>query len=127
MGVKDCQRIVGEENPSFEITYNGWKNDENEDVLKVKPTATTSATAESAPGVYAIVVSGAESENYDFVYTNGTLTVKEVDGIFDLMKTGAKKCDVYTTSGVLVKKSTNTLKGLSKGVYIVEGQKVVVK
>ena len=127
VGVKDCQRIVGEENPSFEITYNGWKNDENEDVLKVKPTATTSATAESAPGVYAIVVSGAESENYDFVYTNGTLTVKEVDGIFDLMKTGAKKCDVYTTSGVLVKKSTNTLKGLSKGVYIVEGQKVVVK
>ena len=127
VGVKDCERMIGEENPVFEITYNGWKNDENEAVLTVKPTATTVATQESAAGEYDIVVAGGESQNYDFVYTKGKLTVKDDSGIFDLMKIGGATFDVYTTSGVLVKKATNTLKGLPKGVYIVGGTKVVVK
>ena len=37
------------------------------------------------------------------------------------------KGDVYTVAGQLVQKNATTLDGLSKGVYVVNGQKVVIK
>lgn len=74
-------RKQGEENPTLEIDYSGWKLNDKESVLTKKPTATTTATASSAPGTYAITVSGGEAENYNFNYVNGTLTVTEADAI----------------------------------------------
>ena len=59
----------GEENPEFTLTYEGWKNNETEDVLTKKPTATTTATKGSEPGEYEVTVSGGEAQNYELSYT----------------------------------------------------------
>lgn len=77
----------GEEWPVFGLTYDGFKNNENEDVLTKKPEATTTATKDSPEGTYAITVSGGEAVNYTFSYAEGTMTVlppKEV-----IVETGA--------------------------------------
>ena len=67
----------GEDNPAFKATYSGFKNNETETVLTKKPTITTTATKTSAAGEYPVTVSGAEAQNYDISYKNGTLTVTE--------------------------------------------------
>ena len=67
----------GEDNPAFKPTYNGFKNGETEDVLTKKPTITCEATKDSEPGSYVIEISGAEAQNYDITYINGTLTVTD--------------------------------------------------
>ena len=68
-------RLEGEKNPTFTPTYNGFKNDESEDVLTEKPTVTTTATENSTPGDYPVTVSGGSAKNYALTYENGTLTV----------------------------------------------------
>ena len=78
----------GEAMPEFTLTYTGFKNNESKDVLTVMPTATTTATVESAPGEYPVVVSGAEAQNYDINYTNGKLIVTAAD----LVTIAAKNC-----------------------------------
>lgn len=75
---KSYTREQGQENPAFEVTYNGFKNGENESVLTIKPTASTTATLDSAPGNYDITVSGGEAQNYSFIYNKGVLTVTEI-------------------------------------------------
>ena len=123
--VADATREQGEENPEFVITYEGWKNGETEAVLTKKPIATTSATKDSAAGEYDIIVSGGEARNYELSYVNGKLTVTVPDGIREII--GGGSFDVYTTDGRMVRKGATTLKGLAKGVYIVNGRKVMVK
>ena len=124
--VGDYERHVGEENPAFAVTYTGWKNGEDESVLIVKPVATTEATTESPEGEYDIVVSGGEAQNYRFEYVNGVLTVLEASGIAGIMADG-QAMNVYSLSGTLIRAKAQTLEGLAKGVYIVNGRKVVVK
>ena len=63
--VESCTRKQGEENPTFVLTYEGFKNDETAEVLTKQPTVTTEAVASSEPGKYAITVSGAEAQNYE--------------------------------------------------------------
>ena len=67
--------------PTFEATYSGWKNGQNESVLTKKPTFTCSVPADKTPGTYVISVSGAEAGNYSFTYTNGTLTINQAPTI----------------------------------------------
>lgn len=71
----------GEDNPEFTLTYEGWKNNETEAVLTQKPTATTTATKESAPGEYEIKVSGGEATNYELSYTIGKLIITQADAV----------------------------------------------
>ena len=71
----------GEENPKFTATYSGFKNGETSAVLTKQPTFTTDVTASTAPGQYAVKVSGAEAKNYEISYVNGTLTVTEADKV----------------------------------------------
>ena len=78
---KSYIREQGQENPNFEVTYSGFKNGENESVLTIKPTVTTTATASSSPGTYDINVSGAEAQNYNISYNKGVLTVTEKDEV----------------------------------------------
>lgn len=68
-------KIQCEENPEFTLSYEGFKNNETEGVLTKKPTVTTKATKESLPGTYDVTVSGAEAQNYEISYVDGTLTV----------------------------------------------------
>lgn len=68
-------RMEGDPNPSLEVTYSGFKNGETDDVLTQKPTVSTTATQNSAPGTYDINVSDAMAQNYTMNYVKGTLTV----------------------------------------------------
>ena len=65
--------------PEFVLSYDGFKNDETEDVLIKQPTISCEANEDSAPGEYAIIVKGAEAENYEIKYVSGKLTVTEPD------------------------------------------------
>ena len=71
----------GESLPEFVASYEGWKNDETEAVLTKQPTLTTTATSESEPGTYDVLISGAEAQNYEISYTKGTLTIVEADPV----------------------------------------------
>lgn len=51
----------------------------------------------------------------------------EATGIEAVETTGEKAFDVYTISGVQVRRAVKTLDGLQKGIYIVNGKKQVVK
>jgi len=124
--VGNYSREQGQENPAFTISYSGWKNNENESVLLKKPVATTEATKDSPVGEYAIIISGGEAQNYEFEYVDGTLTVTVPLGIEALLASG-QPFDVYTTTGVKVKSQVTTLKGLPRGVYIINKMKVFVR
>ena len=70
-----CSRQYGEENPALPIEYDGFVNDETEDVLLTRPVGSTTATKTSEVGEYPITLRGGEATNYDFVYNPGVLTV----------------------------------------------------
>jgi trimeric autotransporter adhesin len=78
--VADTSRVYGQPNPPFTITYTGFVLGQTVAALTVAPAATTTATAASAPGYYPIELAGGVSSNYNFVYTNGRLTVYPVSG-----------------------------------------------
>ena len=48
-------------------------------------------------------------------------------GIDQIVNGGAQTYDVYTLQGVQVLKGAASLNGLQKGIYIVNGKKVVIK
>ena len=68
-------REYGNTNPSLTISYSGWKNGDNLNLLTTQPTATCSATQTSNTGTYPINVQGGVANNYNFVYNTGTLTL----------------------------------------------------
>jgi hypothetical protein len=68
-------KAYGVTNPVLTVTYNGFVNGDTQDSLTTKPTVNTTVTAASAPGTYAITVTGAASANYNFTYVNGILII----------------------------------------------------
>lgn len=69
----------GEALPTFEATYEGFKNNETSEVLTKQPSITTTATSASEPGEYDITISGGEAQNYDISYVAGKLTIEAVE------------------------------------------------
>ncbi len=65
----------GDNLPTFEAEFSGFKNNETEDVLITKPSVTCEANMTSKPGEYQIKVSGAEANNYAITYIDGILVV----------------------------------------------------
>jgi surface protein len=116
---EDAVREQGQENPTFVLSYEGWKLQDTEDVLTEKPTAWTSATKDSPMGDYDIVVSGGEAQNYEFKYVNGKLTVTESSGIGELQADDLSS-PVYNLSG-------QRLATPRKGLNIRKGKKIVLK
>ena len=112
--------------PAFEAEYSGFKNSETSSVLTTQPTITTSATSASEPGTYDIIISGASATNYDITYVKGTLTITpNSTGIIEI--SAENPVDVYNMQGNKVRSKATTLSGLPKGIYIVNGRKVIVK
>ncbi len=68
-------RFYGSNNPALTISYSGFKNGEDESELDDLATAATTATILSNVGTYAITTSGGSDNNYNYIYTDGTLTV----------------------------------------------------
>jgi hypothetical protein len=79
------------------------------------------ATKDSPVGDYDIVVSGGEAQNYELSYVGGKLTVTVPSAIASLPETDGT-VDVYTLDSQLVRQHAKTLKGLSKGVYLLRSQ-----
>ena len=73
--VQDVSRAYGSPNPTFSVVYEGFLNGDDEKVITIQPKFQTTATEVSPIGKYAITASGAESDNYEFVYEQGELTV----------------------------------------------------
>ena len=127
ISVGEYKRYQGEENPTFKLSYEGFVYGDSEMVVTKKPSITTTATKDSPAGEYEIIVGNdGEASDYNIIPVNGKLIV-EVPAAISTLSADGSVFDIYTTTGVLVKKDATSLKGLAKGVYIVNGKKVIVK
>ena len=77
VSTNDYTRAYGEENPEFELTYKGFVNNEDENVLMAKPKASTIADKNTDTGVYDITIANGVAENYAFNYVGGKLTIEK--------------------------------------------------
>ena len=70
-------RLYGATNPLLTVSYSGFANGENTNVISGQPDLSTSAGIGSPAGGYDIVVGpgSLSATNYSFTLTNGTLTV----------------------------------------------------
>ncbi len=76
--VKNASRLYGDENPQFELTYTGLRNNETSPTWSQAIKVTTTATKKSHCGVYPITVSGGVAQNYQVAeYANGELIVNK--------------------------------------------------
>ncbi|KAF2340144.1 MBG domain-containing protein, partial [Flavobacterium nitrogenifigens] len=73
----DKNKIYGSANPVLTVSYAGFVNGDTEASLTTAATASTTATASSPVGTYAITAGGASSANYSISYADGTLTVTQ--------------------------------------------------
>ncbi len=124
----DAERFYGEENPEFTFTYEGFVNDETEEVLTQKPVATTTATSDSPVGTYPITVEGAKAENYTIEYVDGTLTVKENPKEVNENVTATEvklKAGENTTLTVSLTTKDTDYNGYQFNLYLPEGISVV--
>jgi len=70
-------RIYGEQNPTFTLTYSGFKNEENASVLTELPVAVTNARITSNVGTYDVIISGGTATNYDLNYESSKLIIEK--------------------------------------------------
>lgn len=70
-------KSYGSSNPELIITYSGFINSEDEEILNTKPLASTTINASTPAGTYtgAITVTGGVDSRYDFTYTAGDFEV----------------------------------------------------
>ena len=72
-------RYFGEENPDFELSYEGFVDGENFNNLTKRPIVTTTATKFSDVGTYQLSLSGGEAKNYELIDKCGTLTIEKAN------------------------------------------------
>lgn len=82
VSVADTKIKASEKMPQFELTFSGFVNNENIDSLIAVPIALCNANTDKV-GIYDIEISGGASDNYEFVYQNGKLTIEESGKIND--------------------------------------------
>jgi len=73
----DKSREYGDVNPTFTISYSGFKNNETASVLGFTPVASSTATVTTDAGTAVITVSNGTSNNYTIVPKDGTLTINK--------------------------------------------------
>ena len=106
--MKQCDAL-----PVFAASYAGWKNNDTEAVLTKLPTLTTTATSGREPGIYDVLISGAEAQNYEITYVNGKLIIEENQaGIGRIVNDKNDNVMIFTIDGRRVDKP-------KKGLYVV--------
>jgi hypothetical protein len=68
-------REFGQPNPALTVTFSGFVNGENENIVSPAPVLSTSAGVTSGLGDYTIAISGAAAPNYAVTHVPGTLNV----------------------------------------------------
>jgi hypothetical protein len=81
--VLDTVKTTGQANPPFVITYTGFVLSETVSNLLTAPVINTVATTGTSPGNYSLNLSGATSNNYNIIYTNGRITILPLTGTGD--------------------------------------------
>jgi pectin methylesterase-like acyl-CoA thioesterase len=84
-------KVYGSANPELTFGFAGFVNGETSSVLTSPVIASTTATALSGAGSYAIAASGGAADNYSLTYVDGTLTVNKAN----LTATADNKSKVY--------------------------------
>ena len=72
----DKTREYNTPNPGLTYSISGFVNSETVSVIDVLPAISTAATQSSPAGTYPITLSGANDNNYTFIYIPGTLTIE---------------------------------------------------
>ena len=75
--VNDTNRLYGEDNPEFSISYTGFINGDDESAVTTKPTVATTAKTTSSVGTYPVTISGGVAKNYTLEYEAGALTINK--------------------------------------------------
>lgn len=117
----DVTITEGEAIPPFTILYDGFRNNDNENVLTKKPVATTTATSDSPAGTYPITIDGAEAKNYEPVYEEAVLTIRVNTKVQTVTANGSQEQQkLFNLQGQAVENPR-------KGLYISKGKKIVVR
>lgn len=125
IATKDYTIKAGEKFPTFALTYEGFKNGETKDALTTQPTVECEAQDTNTPGRYLIVVNGAESPNYEISYVAGWLTIESVSTGISAYISSSEPADIYDANGRKVRHNATSIDDLPKGVYIINGKKVI--
>ncbi|MCL2651054.1 MAG: T9SS type A sorting domain-containing protein [Candidatus Azobacteroides sp.] len=136
------QREQGKENPSFTLSYSGFKNNENESVLNILPSISCIAYINSSVGFYDIVLSGGSDKNYNYTLINGKLEITAPNGLGEINVSNVsvypnpaknylfiqsdepiKKVEIYNQSGMCVLINDNVMEkldvsSLANGFYL---------
>jgi len=80
------------DNIELTVSYDGFVDGDDEDVLTTEPTASYGTADVTKPGSYEITASGGVAQNYDFVYETGTLTINRVLDVSFASNTWATYC-----------------------------------
>lgn len=121
-------RSVGEANPPFTYTCEGFVNGDDESVLTAKPELTCDADSQSPPGEYPIHISGGEAHNYEITHVMGTLTITDEVGVKAAVNDEQCAQDtVRDLQGRPVATGRAPGKNLPRGIYIVNGKKIILK
>lgn len=118
---RNIVRLQGEPNP--ELTYQVFG-----DYVTGEPELTCEATAESPLGDYPIKVTMGTLAGDDIVLTDGVLRVVDENGFNAVDEIGADDnlAIVYTIDGRRIATDVTDLSSLEKGIYIVNGRKVIL-
>ena len=86
-------KVYGDVNPNLTFVYSGWKDSDDETVLDIKPTPSTTVNQLSDVGTYtnSITVSSGADNNYDFNYVAANFVVTKAT----LTATADAKIKVY--------------------------------
>jgi gliding motility-associated-like protein len=68
-------RKYGEINPQLTLSFNGFRNNDDQNVIDLMPQVGTSAVPTTPAGNMPIVLTGGNDNNYDLTLTDGQLTI----------------------------------------------------
>lgn len=120
---RNIVRWVGEPNP--ELTYQIFG-----EYVPGEPELSCAATIDSPVGEYPIIVSMGTLTGDDIILTNGILRVINDDfgSVEDIEAAGPRSTyTVYTVDGRCVLSGAESIDGLDRGFYIINGKKVIIK
>ena len=153
VSVADVTVKQGDALPTFNITYNGFKLNDNESGLTSQVVATSAASTDNA-GTFDIVLSGGQSDNYNFEYQNGKLTITETEDTTAIVETkvsisvypnptadvffvetdsNVENIFIYNAQGALIKVEQNTgktridISDVETGTYFVKVAEKTIK
>ncbi len=111
-----------EDIPQFTVSYDGFVNDDNENILDELPQIICDVTNEALPGVYEIILKGGYDNNYEYILVNGIITINNTNSI-SAIELNLEENVVYNLNGMRITETEN----LTRGIYIINGKKVFIK